>query len=159
MLLDELDSPHPGLRQAALGALQQISGLHLAEALEPWREWHARESEWQTTGRQAAQQALASGEDARVAQALGAYAEHRLFRSQLAEDVLQVFEHESSAMRVMACATLARIGSLRALAPLIDHFADEDAQFAEAAWRAACSLSGKTLPRTSAEAREQVANS
>jgi len=159
VLLDALESPHAGLREAALGALQQLSGLRLGATLEGWREWYARETEWRSTGRQAAQQALASEDCAQVAQALGKYAEHRLFRSELAEDVLAVLEHGSPPMRAMACGTLARIGSRLALSALVEHFSDDDDAVAEAAWRAACTLTGVALPRAADEARAQLAGS
>ena len=158
-LLDALESPHAGLREAGLNALQQLSGLHLGSTIEGWREWYARETEWRTTGRQAAQQSLASEDSAQVAQALGRYSEHRLFRNELAEDVLAVLEHGSAPMKAMACGTLARIGSPLALAPLIEHFSDEDDVLAEAAWRAACTLTGQVLPRSTDEAHAQLANS
>jgi hypothetical protein len=158
-LLDALESPHAGLREAGLDALQRLSSLHLGAAVEAWREWYARETEWRTTGRQAAQQVLASDDSAQVAQALGKYAEHRLFRNELAEDVLAVLEHGSPPMRAMACGTLTRIGSPLALAPLVEHFSDDDDAVAEAAWRAACALTGQALPRSTDEARAQLANS
>ena len=156
-LLDALESPQAGLREAGLGALQQLSGLRLGSAIEAWREWYARETEWRTTGRQAAEQELKSEDSAQVAQALGKYAEHRLFRNDLAEDVLQVLEHGSLPMRAMACATLARIGSRIALAPLVEHFSDEDEAVAEAAWRAACAITGQALPRSIEEAHAALA--
>ena len=158
-LLEALESPHAGLREAGLGALQQLSGLRLGSELEAWREWYARETEWRSTGRQAALQALASDDTAQVAQALGKYAERRLFRDELAQDVLQVLEHGSLPMRAMACGTLTRIGSQVALSPLIEHFSDEEDAVAEAAWRAACALTGQALPRTTDEARALLGNS
>jgi HEAT repeat protein len=158
-LLEQLDSPQDALREAALGALQQVSGLHLGASNGAWREWYARECLWQSSGRQEALTALESGPDALVAQALGAFGEHTLYKQQRAEDVLGVLQHGSPAMRLLACGTLARIGSTRALAPLIELFADADAQLSEAAWRAACTLAGRPLPRVPQEARELLAKS
>jgi HEAT repeat protein len=158
-LLEQLDVPQDGLREAALGALQQISGLHLGPSKGAWREWYERECLWQSSGRQEALTALESGQDALVAQALGAFGGHTLYKQQRAEDVLGVLQHGSPAMRLMACGTLARIGSTRALASLVELFADADAQLAEAAWRAACALAGRPLPRVPQEARELLAKS
>jgi HEAT repeat protein len=158
-LLEQLDVPQEGLREAALGALQQVSGLRLGPSKGAWREWYERECLWQSSGRQEALTALESGQDALVAQALGAFGEHTLYKQQRAEDVLGVLQHGSPAMRLLACNTLARIGSARALAPLVDLFADADGQLAEAAWRAACTLAGRTLPRLPQDARESLAKS
>jgi len=158
-LLEQLDSQQAGLREAAVGALQQISGLQLSASKEAWLEWYARELKWQTQGREEAQAALAADKDEPVARALAAYAVHKLFRDQLAEDVLPVLGHESPALRTLACETLARIGSQRALLPLIELFSSDDHALAEAAWRSACALSGKVLPRTPSVARARLANS
>jgi hypothetical protein len=158
-LIELLDSPKPALREAALGALQQQSGLRLGPSTGAWREWYARESGWQTSGRQAALEAFASGQDALVAQALGACAELKLHKDQRAADVLTVLEQGSPAMRILACRTLVAIGSTRAIAPLLEHFADEDEALSEAAWRAACTLAKKPLSRNSREAHEQLAGS
>jgi HEAT repeat protein len=156
VLLQAMESEHPGLHQAALGALRQISGLAMGDSSAAWREWYARETQWQESGRQRARSALALGADVLVAQALDAYADHRLFREERVEDVLGVLEHGSPAMRVMACDTLARIGSRSALPRLIELISDEHAALADAAWRASCALTGQTLPRTALEAREQT---
>jgi HEAT repeat protein len=156
VLLEELDSEHPGLRQAALEALRRVSGLGMGDSKAAWREWYARETEWQERGRQQARSALDSAEDVLVARALDAYGDHRLFREELAEDVLGVLEHGAPQMRVLACETLVRIGSKRALPGLVELISDEDAALADAAWRASCELSGQTLARTALEAREQL---
>jgi len=159
VLLEQLEAQHAGLREAALGALQRISGLQLSASKEAWHEWYARELQWQTQGREEARAALAADKDEPVARALAAYAVHKLFRDQLAEDVLPVLAHASPALRTLACATLARIGSQRALAPLIELFSSDDRPLAEAAWRSACALSGKVLPRTPSVARARLADS
>jgi HEAT repeat protein len=156
-LLEQLESPHRGLRDAALGALRRQSRLELGPSPRAWQEWHARESEWLESGWQEAARALESGDDARVAQALDAYAAHRLFGERLALDVLAVLEDGSPAMRLLACRTLATIGSKSALEALVEHVSDDDERLGEAAWRAACALSGQTLPRASAAAREALA--
>lgn len=156
VLLEQLESAHPGLRQAALGALRSVSGLGMGDSKAAWREWYARETEWQERGRQLARTALGSGQDVLVARALDAYGDHRLFREELAEDVLDVLGHGSPPMRVLACDTLARIGSKRALGELVELISDADAALADASWRASCALSGQTLPRTAQEAREQL---
>jgi HEAT repeat protein len=158
-LLDQLDSPQAGLREAALAALRQISGLKLAASKGAWSEWYARESEWQTTGRLEALSALESEDGGRVAQALSGFLEHTLYRDQRAEDVLLVLKQGAPALRPLACHALAKIGSPKALAPLVELFADPDEALAEAAWRAACTIAGKPLSRMPQDAREQLANS
>jgi HEAT repeat protein len=109
-----------------------------------------------SAGREEAQQAFGEGSPARIAAALGAYGERRLFRDQLAADLLPLLEHENPALRIMACDTLARMGSKRPLDALIALIADEDQQVADAAWRAACALTGRALSRNAAEAQLEL---
>lgn len=155
-LLEQLDAPHPGLREAALDALRRVSGLKLGGSAPAWREWYADESAWQESGEPAARLELASNQDARVARALDEFAAHRLFRDERVQAVLEVLENGSPAMRVLACSTLARMGSQGALPALVENISSERPALAEAAWRAACALSGQTLPRSSSEARAQL---
>jgi HEAT repeat protein len=152
-LLEELDAPHPGLREAALDSLRQVSGLKLGGSAAAWREWYADESAWQESGEPAARLELASNQDARVARALDQFAAHRLFRDERAPALLEVLENGSPAMRILACSALARLGSQVALPALVDNLSSEPSALADAAWRAACTLSGQTLPRSTAEAR------
>jgi HEAT repeat protein len=156
VLLAQLEAPQASSREAALAALQQISAQRLGASIEAWHEWYAREKDWMSAGREEAQQAFGEGSPARIAAALGAYGERRLFRDQLAADLLPLLEHENPALRIMACDTLARMGSKRPLDALIALIADEDQQVADAAWRAACALTGRALSRNAAEAQLEL---
>lgn len=155
-LLSQLDSPHPGLREAALDSLRQVSGLQLRDSEAAWREWYAAECAWLASGQPAAELALRSNKDAKVAEALDQYAAHRLFREDRVPAVLEVLESGTPAMRTLCCAALARLGSQRALPALIERISDDDQVVAQAAWSAACELSGQILPRSSSSAREQL---
>jgi len=155
-LLSELQSPHPGLREAALDSLHQISGLQLGDSEAAWREWYADECDWLASGQPAAERELSSNQDAQVAHALDQFAAHRLFRDERVQAVLGVLDSGTPAMRALSCATLARMGSKRALPALVERISDEDPIVAQAAWSAACELSGQVLPRSSSQAREQL---
>lgn len=157
VLLESLRSQQRAMHQAALAALQHISAQSLGDSVEPWREWYARESAWMQHGRQIAEHSLHSKDPAVIVEALDAYAGHRLFRDDLATDILPLLEHALPNVRVMACESLARIGSKRALQALVSHISDERPAVADAAWRAACALSGQVLPRSASDARELLA--
>ena len=157
-LLAQLDSPHAGLREVALAALRRVSGLQLRDSAEAWREWYANECTWIDARQAEAERELASDQDAQVARALDEYGAHRIFRDERALAVLEVLESGSRPMRILSCATLARLGSRRALPALVERISDDDALLAQAAWSAACELSGQVLARDSAQAREQLAH-
>jgi HEAT repeat protein len=157
-LLAQLESDHPGVREVALAALRRVSGLQLHDSAETWREWYAGECAWLESRQPDAERELGSEHDAEVARALDECAAHRIFRDERAPAVLGVLESGSPAMRVLSCATLARLGSRRALPALVERISDDDPALAQAAWRAACELSGRELARDSSQAREQLAD-
>ncbi len=156
-LLAQLESPFEGLREVALEALRRISGLQLGETAPAWREWYSDECAWMASGQPAAERELSSSDDASVARALDEYAAHRLCRDERVPTLLEVLDSGSPPMRVLCCATLARVGSPRALPALVERISDENPTLGQAAWSAACELSGQVLPRSSAQAREQLA--
>jgi hypothetical protein len=156
-LLAQLESAHAGLREVALAALRRVSGLQLRDSAAAWREWYADECAWVESRQPEAERELSSEQDAEVARALDEYAAHRIYRDERVLPVLEVLESGSPAMRILSCATLARLGSLRALPALVERISDDDPLLAQAAWSAACELSGRVLPRSSAEARELLA--
>ena len=156
-LIAALEMEEDGIAASAHDALQRISGLKLEPDPVVWRSWWKAEQTWMDCDRERARRVLDSGDTSDVLQALARYAEHRLFRDELSGDVLVVLGRRESGLQRLACETLERLGSRCALEPLMELFGSGNAPVADAAWKAACTISGRTLPRDTNESRALLA--
>lgn len=124
-LIQLLDEPR-GIGENAYWALRKLSGREWGRSTLWWERWYETEIGWYQNGHRQAQLRLASARQGTAAAALREYGEHRLFRHELAGEVEAVLYRTERTLRVLACETLATLGSHRSVPALIELATDDD---------------------------------
>jgi HEAT repeat protein len=155
-LLDSLSSQERPLREAAQAALQRHTRHSLGP--DPTRRdaWYQSESSWYDRGRLAQDVGSRRVPSQDLIASLRAYSQHRLFKSDLAADLLPLLDNPDPAVRALVCETLEHLGSQRAVRDLIPLLDDPAPNVATAARHALEALVGGNVPRESAAARESI---
>lgn len=162
VLIDALGDAKSGLRDAAAWSLQKISGMAHTGDCDFWNAWRRRELQWLNRGRARCRSVFdSSSRDSShvgaIVQALREYSGRRLFRSELARDVVVLLERREPALRELACATLGELGSRAAVPALVGALASDHPAVADAAWRALAKIAGCDVPRDAEVARTLLA--
>lgn len=153
VLVDALEHEDPQVREGALRALRQLSGLGYGADARVWRLWLDAEARWHETEREVLREQLEAADTASVVAALQAYSGRRTRRAGLAAEVAVVLHDPRPEVRVLACGALQALDSPAAYRPLGAALDDEDERVAGAALAALRALSGCALPDDAAEAR------
>ncbi len=143
-LIQLLEEPR-GVGDSALWALRKLSGCAWGPSAPWWQHWYETETRWFQNGRRQSQRRLSNARQGKVVEALREYAEHRLFRHELAADVEQVLYRTEPTIRVLACEALALLGSQRSLPALVEVARDEDPSVRAAARAALEAIAGEEL--------------
>ncbi len=106
-----LESPHAGLRGNAYWALQELTGLPFTSDARRWKTWYAQEEAWWAGPAQDLLRGLQTGGTHETVAALKAFAQHRLFRHLLAEQVAGLLHSDDPRIVVLACYSLRQLGS------------------------------------------------
>jgi HEAT repeat protein len=144
-LIELLEHEDRGVREAALWALERISGQRFRSEAARWGSWLRSEECWfeDDLPRIAAK---LSGEIATAVDGLGEIALHRYRRHQLAVEVAPALQNKSAIVRRLACIVLERLGSPVAIPELTERLEDE-ASVSHAARQALESLGVELPPR------------
>jgi hypothetical protein len=153
-LIERLSDEDSGLREEALAALRQISGLGFPADPAAWRNWYDGESRWHAERRPKLLQQLSSPESPKVLAAVREYAEHRTRRGEMAEELVTVLQHGRPEVRTMVLNALGRLGSPAACPALLTMLSDPDHGVAEAAFQALRTICGAGIPRDPEALRE-----
>jgi hypothetical protein len=154
--IELLESESRGTRERARRSLEEVSGLALGATPARWLAWYESECAWYEEEATDTLSELESGEDARILAAVRTLSLRRLHRDELAEAVVKLLDHATSAVRQCACSALATLGSHVALPALTGALADENADVARSAWSALRQLTGLELPLDEALWRERM---
>lgn len=144
-LLALLEDPDRRVQRAASLALGWISSLALGPRAEAWQHWYAREQAWFEAEAGALRADLSAPEPARALAALRILGSHPLHRRELGVEVREQLANEEPLVAVAACATLARLDDVGAVAPLVEMLEDEREAVRAAARLALTSLTGRDL--------------
>jgi hypothetical protein len=155
-LIESLDSESLPVRESALTALQKITGLAFGPERKRWETWYEAELKWFDRHRIPRQVRARPASTKDLIETLRAYSQHRLFKSELALDLVPLLEHKDTSVRVLTCETLAGIGSLAPVRELITLLDDPLPAVSGAARRALQALTGQAVTTDAAAAREAI---
>jgi HEAT repeat protein len=156
VLVDALGTDEVALRDSALIALRRITGLQLPADAARWTAYYRTEAAWFETARPRQAAVLLAGRPSEVTQAVRSYVEHRLFRSQLAADLLPLLSHSSADVRLLGIDALVQVGSRQAVSRLLDAIDDADPRVSAAARTALRSIVGADMPSDAGLLRERL---
>jgi HEAT repeat protein len=146
LLIDLLESEDRGTAGNAHWALKRITELEFAAAPERWRTWHESELTWFAREEDAVLRALHVGSPSAAAAAARAIGERRLWREDLALELLHALARPQPALRSPICRAIERLGVDNVTAGLVELLDDSDPASAKAAWQALVALTGRELP-------------
>lgn len=146
MLIDLLESEDRGTSGNAHWALKRITELEFVAAPERWRRWYESELTWFAREEDAALRALHVGSPSAAAAAARAIGERRLWREDLAQELLHALARPQPALRSPICRAIERLGVDNVTGGLVELLDDSDPESAKAAWHALVSLTGRELP-------------
>jgi HEAT repeat protein len=155
-LVEALGAEEVALRDSALVALRRISGLSLPADAGRWSTFFRDESAWFDTQRPRQAAIIAEGRPVEVGQAVRSLVDHRLFRSQIASDLLPLLANSNPEMRLLAVDALKQLGSRQAVPQLIDALEDADARVRNAAHAALQAIVGGDASTEPALARARL---
>lgn len=150
LLIEELEAEHAGLREAALWALRRITGLSFSGSPARWRSWHAQETRWWEAEQPRLVAELRAGDVPRAASAVRELALHRLYRHEIAAEVMHALEDPLPELRVLAASALGQLESRTAAPALLAALEDEDRAVRDAACAALRAILRDDLPCTGA---------
>lgn len=146
ILIEFLSSPDAGLSGNALWALRRITDLNFPGLPERWSAWYESELEWFVREQDFVLRDLHSGSPSAAAAAARTISERRLWREELALELLTALRRPHSTLRAPICRALERLGVDSVAPELVDLLDDEDPASVQAALRTLTALTGRDLP-------------
>lgn len=158
-LVELLRADDPGVRGEAVDALRRITGQSFGPEHALWSGWYVREIEWRDEHLADTLAALDGDDPVAVFRAVRELCRHRLFRHELTMRLVDLLQHEDTRICEIACASLAQLGSSRAVEPLLQSLEDDPEESVRlSAWRALRSLTRLDLPPAADAWRDALAN-
>jgi HEAT repeat protein len=145
-LIGLLADPDPAVVRAAQWALREISGETRISAAEDWQAWFEAETSWWQERGHARLEAFDPENPARLSEALRELGAHPVARTSVVEALAGAIAELDPPAKLVACGTLSRLGSRRAVPALIECLYDPSEELRTAAWQALCALTGEDLP-------------
>ncbi len=145
-LLNLLEQRETSVGAAAHRALQELSGLALGFDPPLWFSWYEQESTWLRDTRPGLALALTQGDTPQALQAVRSYVRRRLFRDDLAGDLVKALDRREPAVVELVCSALGRLASPVALPRLTTLLEHQAARVRRAAWEALRAITGRDLP-------------
>jgi len=142
-LIELLDSEDPGLQSNALWALRRITGLEFPGLSSRWASWYEAELEWFAKQEESALRDLHVGPPSAAAAATRAISERRLWREDLALELVSALERPQPTLRAPICRALERLGEPSVALGLVDLLDDDDRTSRDAALHALMALTGR----------------
>lgn len=145
MLIELLESIDPGVAGNAHWALRRITDLRFPAEPQRWRGWHESELAWFAREEDSVLRALHVGSPSAAAAAAREIGERRLWREELAQELVTALGRPQPALRSPICRAIERLGVDNVTAGLVE-LLDSDPESAEAALHALVALTGRELP-------------
>jgi len=145
-LLEMLTQGDQNQRTSAHVALGDITGLPLRADVRIWRAWYDSESLWWQVESAGVFRDLEEPDELRVSGAINEVTRQRLYRHERASALLPVLDRDQPELVVMACRSLAQVGSRVAVPRLVLALEHPDWNIRRAAWTALVRITGKELP-------------
>lgn len=144
-LVDMLEDLDPGVRRAALEALQALAGTRWDSGPERWTDWLTSERTWleERAGELAEQARSTEGGDAVAA--IRELSSHRLYRDEVSALLAPGLRSSDDNIATATCLALMRIGAPRAVPDLVEALADPREPVRLAANQALARLTGLSL--------------
>ena len=133
-------------RRAAQWALCETSGMKRITTAAEWHRWFEAERAWWREEGQGWLAAIDPADATRLTEAMRELLAHPFGRDQTADALAGALPELDPAAQRMACDTLARLGSRRAVPALIELLFEPGEELRSAAWAALRSLTGEDLP-------------
>jgi HEAT repeat protein len=149
ILIEFLSSADAGLAGNAHWALRRITDLEFPPLPERWSSWYESELEWFVREQDFVLRDLHSGSLSAATAAVRAISERRLWREELADELLSALQRPRTQLRAPICRALERLGVQSAAEGLVDMLDDGDPASVQAALRALTALTGRELPADS----------
>jgi hypothetical protein len=134
------------VRDGALWALRQMSGLTLAMDPARWTSWLRNETKWYYSEAPKAFDRLEHRKPVEVVKGINEITQHRYRRHDLALRLTRALEHPNQVVRNVGCIALGQMGSYAAAPALTDRLGDGDDVVVQAAWNALKAITGRKLP-------------
>lgn len=149
-LIALLQDEHAGVRQNAHWALRLLSGKNMGADPQRWSAWHEAEVQWWNGEAQSTLAGLGLADDAGRVRALAELSSHRLFRHELAAELLWFLRRPEPQLLRAVCSTLGSLRSAVAVPGLIALLEHEDEAVRRQAHAALRSTTGRDLPMSHA---------
>jgi HEAT repeat protein len=133
-------------RRAAQWALRETTGEKRITTAAEWHGWLEAESAWWREEGQGWLAALDPAESTRLTEAMRELLAHPFGRDQTADALAGALAELDPAAQLVACDTLARLGSRRAVPALIELLFEPGEELRNAVWAALRALTGEDLP-------------
>jgi hypothetical protein len=146
LLIEILASADAGLSGNALWALRRITDLNFPALPERWSAWYESELVWFTREQDFVLRDLHSGSPSAAAAAARTISERRLWREELALELMAALQRPHPTLRAPICRALERLGVDSVAPELVELLDDEDPASVQAAWRTLTALTGRELP-------------
>jgi HEAT repeat protein len=145
-LVQLLDDEDGSVQRAAATALRTLTGASAGGSAAAWKRWYDAERDWLKQSRMA--ELLRSDKPAETARALRELHRHAFIGAKHVALVQRLADDGSDGVRLLALATLERMGRASVAPDLVRHLNDGDAAFRTAVWKTLRALTGEDLPAT-----------
>ncbi len=149
-LVELLEHEDTTVRNDTLGALRYMTGLSLRNDPVRWRTWLQSEQRWWREEAPGLIRDLASDDVVSVFGAVNALVSRRMYRNELALELLPLLEDSDPVLRGLACSALGQIGTTRPVSEpflaLIERLDDREESVRACAWAALRLATGLDIP-------------
>ena len=148
-LIALLEDEARGVRDNALWALQQLTGMGRTADPGVWRRWYDAEVEWWEREAPDLLTRLDRIEllaDAEIVASINELGRHRLFREDLARRLFGALDHRDPRVVRLACVALQQFEARSAVPQLIELLEHRDRTVQQQAWTALKAITGRNLP-------------
>jgi hypothetical protein len=145
-----LEDEHRGVQRSALWALERATGQHLGRDRAAWSAWFDGQSDWMRGAGQATGRRLLACSDAEAVAMIRELSQHALFRHAITDMLSPVLFRENPSVVRAVCATLAQLGSPRAIGHLIEGLEHARPECRAVIHASLVELTGRELPEQQA---------
>ncbi|MFT7668566.1 MAG: HEAT repeat protein [Planctomycetota bacterium] len=142
-LIELLTDKDGGVCANAYWSLKRVTGKKLKAEPDRWSNWYDAEESWWNDDAQAAFSQLSNARPFEVSQGIRALSGHRLYRHEIAAELLVLLDHEKPSIVAQSCAALGVLRSGSAVPELRGVLSHEVEKTRDAAWQALKLITGR----------------